>query len=338
MQRRTGISTRTPVTIAIVLFVTFLIGVAAAAAGTLKVTSFPSGAQVIVDGVNTGKLTPMNISLADGDHIVTVQIPGSGWNADTRTVTIGPGNNDLSVTLLPMTTAGPAGPKGDKGDTGDTGASGTNGTSVTFVNYFSGNQNGCPNGGAIYATGNPPVNTYVCNGFAARADGPCFDNVNRYVDCGNGTATDTVTGLIWLKRSNCLPADDWAAANQAAASLQDGDCGLTDGSSAGDWRLPTKAEWTAMVARAIALSCGFGPTPIGFAPEIVLLNVAGTGCYFDGSPRVFPSVSAGHYWSSTSHDTSPTFAEMQSLIRSVQVFFRAKNLTGEIWPVRGGPR
>jgi hypothetical protein len=34
------------------------------------------------------------------------------------------------------------------------------------------------------------------------ADPPCFDNLNRYVDCGNGTVTgtvtDTVTGLIWL--------------------------------------------------------------------------------------------------------------------------------------------
>jgi PEGA domain len=102
MQGRRGVSMRTPLTTAIAFLVAFVIGVTPAAAGTLKVTSFPSGAQVIVDGVNTGKVTPMNISVADGDHIVTVQIPGSGWNPDTRTVTIGPGNNDLSVTLLPM--------------------------------------------------------------------------------------------------------------------------------------------------------------------------------------------------------------------------------------------
>ena len=38
-----------------------------------------------------------------------------------------------------------------------------------------------------------------------RADGPCFDNTNRYVDCGNGTVTDTVTGLIWLQQADCLP-------------------------------------------------------------------------------------------------------------------------------------
>ena len=92
--------------------------------GSLKVTSFPSGAEVIVDGATTGKVTPMSVSLSVGDHIVTVTIPNSGWNPDTRTVTIASGNNDLSVTLLPILTTGPQGPKGDKGDTGATGATG----------------------------------------------------------------------------------------------------------------------------------------------------------------------------------------------------------------------
>jgi PEGA domain len=59
-----------------------------------------SCAQVLVDGVNTGKVTPMNVSLPEGDHVVTVQIPGSGWNSDTRTVTIVSGNNDLSAALF----------------------------------------------------------------------------------------------------------------------------------------------------------------------------------------------------------------------------------------------
>jgi PEGA domain len=56
--------------------------------GSLKVTSFPSGANVSVDGVNTGKITPMSVSLPVGDHNIMVFIPNSGWNADTRTVTI----------------------------------------------------------------------------------------------------------------------------------------------------------------------------------------------------------------------------------------------------------
>src|SRR5207253_1901181 len=112
---------------------------------------------------------------------------------------------------------------------------------------------------------------------ATRADGPCFDDTNRYVDCGNGTVTDTVTGLIWLKQGNCLPNNTWAAANQAAAGLKEGDCSLTDKSSPGDWRLPTKDEWSATIASAVALGCKvFGVLPS-------LTNDAGIGCYGDGS-------------------------------------------------------
>lgn len=97
---------------------------AAAQNGALKVTSFPTGAAVIVDGVPTGKVTPMNVSLSVGDHLVAVSIPNSGWQADIRTVSIASGNNDLSVTLLPILTTGPQGPKGDIGATGPTGPPG----------------------------------------------------------------------------------------------------------------------------------------------------------------------------------------------------------------------
>ena len=98
-----------------------------AANGSLKVTSFPSGAEVWVDGANTGKVTPMSVSLAEGDHQVLVQIPNSGWAPNTRTVTLVPGNNDLSVTLLPLLTTGPQGPPGPKGDKGDAGPQGPQG-------------------------------------------------------------------------------------------------------------------------------------------------------------------------------------------------------------------
>jgi hypothetical protein len=112
-----------------IIGVTFalLCSVAQAQNGTLKITSFPSGASVKIDGVDTGKATPMSMTLAVGDHAVVVSIPNSGWNPDTRTVTIVSGNNDLSVTLLPILTVGPQGPQGPKGDKGDTGATGAQG-------------------------------------------------------------------------------------------------------------------------------------------------------------------------------------------------------------------
>ena len=100
---------------------------AAAQSGSLKVTSFPSGATVVVDGVNTGKVTPMSVSLPIGEHLVTVSIADAGWRPDTRTVTIAAGNNDLSVTLLPALTAGPKGDKGDPGPQGPQGIKGDKG-------------------------------------------------------------------------------------------------------------------------------------------------------------------------------------------------------------------
>jgi hypothetical protein len=104
-----------------------LLATATAHGQAFKVSSFPSGANVSIDGADTGKLTPMSTSLTLGNHTVVVQIQNSGWAADTRTVTVISGNNDLSVTLLPALTAGPmgpAGPQGPKGDKGDTGATG----------------------------------------------------------------------------------------------------------------------------------------------------------------------------------------------------------------------
>lgn len=95
--------------------------------GSLKVTSFPTGADVSIDGTDTGKVTPMSTSLAVGDHTVVVSIPNSGWNPDTRTVTIVSGNNDLSVTLLPILTTGPQGPQGATGPQGPSGPIGPTG-------------------------------------------------------------------------------------------------------------------------------------------------------------------------------------------------------------------
>jgi uncharacterized delta-60 repeat protein len=73
----------------------------------------------------------------------------------------------------------------------------------------------------------------------------------RFTDNGDGTVTDNYHGLVWLKEAHCSELNPfgvyytWGEAMQGATSLSNGDCGLTDGSSAGDWRLPTKAEWDA---------------------------------------------------------------------------------------------
>jgi uncharacterized protein DUF1566 len=165
----------------------------------------------------------------------------------------------------------------------------------------------------------------------SRAAGPCFDSVNRYVDCGNGTVTDTVTGLIWLKQADCYGTGNWARANRAAARLREGDCGLTDGSSRGDWRLPTYQEWYAMVARAvIGLGC--------FTPS--LTNDAGTACYGGGAGASITGVATDYgYWSSTADEVNPDHAHFVNLNNGDTGSIAAKVVTtGRVWPVRGGPR
>src|SRR6266571_4479360 len=123
--RRRGMQTRMRGCTAIAVAL-FLLGVPVAlradsSNGALKVTSFPSGANVSVDDIDTGKVTPMSISVAVGTHTVKVSIPDSRWNPDSRPFTVMSGNNDLSVTLLPNLAIGPIGPPGPKGDRGDKG-------------------------------------------------------------------------------------------------------------------------------------------------------------------------------------------------------------------------
>jgi len=180
------------------------------------------------------------------------------------------------------------------------------------------------------------VPTYVCNGTnATRPDGPCFDDTNRYVNCKNGngtengTVTDTVTGLIWLKDAACLGSAQWSAANGAAAALANGQCGLTDKSSPGDWRLPTKDEWSATIARAVALGCTYAKSPS-------LTNDAGTACYNIG-PSSFAGVVSDTYWLSTANETDPARA-WNGVSSYGDIFNYSKDHIFLVWPVRGGSR
>ena len=71
----------------------------------------------------------------------------------------------------------------------------------------------------------------------------------RWVDKGDGTVADTVTGLVWLKQADCLQST-WAEAIAAVQALSSGQCGLTDGSPAGSWRVPSRNEMQSLSDRA----------------------------------------------------------------------------------------
>ncbi len=164
----------------------------------------------------------------------------------------------------------------------------------------------------------------------------CYDNTgNRFVDCGDGTIKDTETGLYWLKDASCLGVMYWADANIAAANLSHGQCGLTDGSLPGDWRLPT-------LACPAGSSCSFTTPPTGEFATILapscsapyILDTIGTGCWSEGDP--FSGVQSIIYWSATTIAGRPFGAWVAHLGGSFALSLPKANYL-YVWPVRGGP-
>lgn len=55
----------------------------------------------------------------------------------------------------------------------------------------------------------------------------------RFTDNTNGTITDNLTGLVWLKNANSFGTQGWSTAIASANNLASGACSLTDGSTVG---------------------------------------------------------------------------------------------------------
>jgi hypothetical protein len=94
----------------------------------------------------------------------------------------------------------------------------------------------------------------------------------RFVDNGDGTVTDTLTNLSWLKNANCYGARTWDNATLDAAGLNSGECGLTDGSVEGDWRLPTFEEQSGIKADSPTRNPN-NPSGIWTIPDAPFFNV-----------------------------------------------------------------
>ena len=117
-------------------------------------------------------------------------------------------------------------------------------------------------------------------------------------DNDNGTITDG--GLVWLKNADCFGKQNWQTATNSAAGLHSGMCGLTDKSTAGQWRLPTKDE----LKRRSSNKSGFN------------------------------NVQSGDYWSSTSFAGNEKGAWYVSM--SFAAAYTNKNKDLYVWPVRAG--
>jgi len=135
----------------------------------------------------------------------------------------------------------------------------------------------------------------------------------RLTDNGDGTVTDHLTGLIWLKDSNCINASTWAEALQECNDLAEGRCGLVDGSISGDWRMPNIKELLSLIDYSNA------------EPALPI-------------PRqIFPGVLTGFYWSSTS---VPTHV-VEGAAWTLEVWYGLTfpiftDSVADVWPVRGG--
>ncbi|MDD5759081.1 MAG: DUF1566 domain-containing protein [Desulfobulbaceae bacterium] len=145
----------------------------------------------------------------------------------------------------------------------------------------------------------------------------------RFIDNSNGTVTDNLTGLIWLKNANCTTVSPKAfiAAQTAVAALKgDGTmCSLTDGSVAGDWRVPNRRELFSLVNDQYV-----NPS---------LSNTAGTAKWTAGNP--FTGVQNSYYWSSTNYINSPSNAWYVTF-NVGDVYGILKSQSCYVWPVRGG--
>ena len=130
----------------------------------------------------------------------------------------------------------------------------------------------------------------------------------RFTDNQDGTVTDNLTGLIWLKSANCFGSGDWTQALSNANGLADGSCGLTDGSIPGDWRFPNIRE---------------------------LLSLIDYGQSYKLLPKDHPFTGVGGtYCSSTSSAyTSVYFWSVNFAFGDVYAYNKAYNW--QVWPVRG---
>lgn len=151
------------------------------------------------------------------------------------------------------------------------------------------------------------------NNAGSLSDKPVPDS--RFIDNKDGTVTDNLTKLVWLKNTNCFGKMDWRSGIQAAKSLKEGDCGpnptlvLSDGSSAGDWRLPTMKE----LCTLIDLSRRDPALPNG---------------------HKFSVVPTGYHWSATTLDYYSGMAWIVYIESGTTCYEDVKNRAGYIWPVR----
>ncbi len=135
----------------------------------------------------------------------------------------------------------------------------------------------------------------------------------RFTDNDDGTVTDNLTNLVWLKDANCFGAVIWNNAIESSNELGDGYCGLNDGSFPGDWRLPNKNELSSIVDMS---------------------NYGNLLALPDGHP--FINVIEAYYWSSTTAAFNQPAEAWYLRTYNGSMLYHAKSNFNYVWPVRDG--
>jgi len=183
---------------------------------------------------------------------------------------------------------------------------------------------GCPREALVEKTGQ--TTSYRTGDDGDKEAGESWPNP-RFTDNSDGTVTDNLTGLIWLKQAdyNSIASGgqtgtaNWNTAVDFCKELKDGDCGLTDSSSAGEWRLPNVKELQSLIHYEY-------DTP-------AVPNTAGTGQLTPDDP--FTEVQSDYYWSSTTYSAS-TSSSWSVRMSDGRINGGNKSGTCYVWPVRGG--
>jgi len=193
-----------------------------------------------------------------------------------------------------------------------------------------------------------PTVIAAANGVVAlqTADPACPDESgNVYVDCGNGTVTDNRTGLVWLQDADCYGTATWGRAMDLVAGLSDlpeslnedcqdlsdpndtCDCNLTDGSSPGEWRIPSIDEWHEMTAAAVAMGCVGDDGPS-------ITSDDGLDCWSETDS--FTGIQPFPYWSASPYSPDSLKGFAKDLDDGSADSWSATIWGLYVWPVRDG--
>lgn len=141
----------------------------------------------------------------------------------------------------------------------------------------------------------------------------------RFIDNGNGTVTDTKTGRVWLQNASIGGWKTWYEAETYCANLANGQDGLTDGSVAGQWRLPEKEELQGIGTEPPA-TWDTGNSPVTWTTP--------------GEP--FTPVQKRAYWSATISDSKPDYACTVNMKDGSVLDYSMSSSSPSVWPVRDG--